>query len=306
MSAGTAITRMFGIRYPIIAAPMFLVSNPEMLIAVGEAGGMGAIPSLNCRTSEAFREAIRAVKAKTDAPYGVNLILMGNDRLEADLRICAEEKVPLIITSLGDPTLVAQAVHSYGGKVFCDVVGVRHARKAAKAGADALIAVASGAGGHAGGVSPFVLAPMLKADTGLPVVAAGAISHGAQMAAALALGADAAYVGTRFIASTESPVEQAFKQALVDAQPEDVEYTAEITGHPANFLRGSLEAFRKAEASGEDHEMKRWRDVWSAGHGVGLIQDIVGCGELVKRMAAEYEAARLGLPSFQGQPSGVA
>lgn len=296
--SGTAITRMFGIRCPIIGAPMFLVSSPEMLIAMGEAGAMGAMPSLNARSTEAFREAIRTIKAKTEAPFGVNLILMGNDRLEADLRVCAEEKVPLIITSLGDPTQVAQAVHGYGGKVFCDVVGVRHAQKAAKAGADALIAVASGAGGHAGGVSPFVLAPMLKAQSGLPVVAAGAIGHGAQVAAALALGADAAYVGTRFIASTEAPVPEAFKEALVAAQPEDIEYTPEITGHPANFLRGSLEAFRAAQASGQDHEMKRWRDVWSAGHGVGLIQEVASCRELVAQMMAQYEEAVANLPRF--------
>lgn len=297
--SGTAITRMLGIRYPIIAAPMFLVSNPEMLVEVGEAGAIAAMPALNARTSEGFREAVRAIKARTDAPFGVNLILLNNPRLEADLTICLEERVPLLITSLGNPSAVIQAAHAHGTRVFCDVVGLKHAEKAQAAGADAVIAVSSGAGGHAGGISPFVLVPYLRRALDIPVIAAGGIADGAGVAAALALGAEAAYLGTRFIASHEAPVDDGYKQALLAAVPEDIEYTPEVTGHPANFLRESLERFR---ASGREttSEAKAWRDVWSAGQTVGLVSEIKGCRQIVGDLVREYEAARQGMPVLPG------
>lgn len=295
----TTLTRMLGIRTPIIAAPMFLISNVEMTVAIGEAGGLGAVPALNWRSTDQFREAIREIKRRTNAPFGVNLILLNNDRLMADFQVCLEERVPLLITSLGNPTELIQHAHGQGTRVFCDVVNLRHAQKAQAAGADAVIAVSAGAGGHAGAISPFVLIPYLKSQLQVPVVAAGGISTGAGVAAALALGAEAAYLGTRFIASTESPAADAYKAMILKAQPEDIEYTPEVTGHPANFMKESLEHFRELQRQAET-EAKRWRDCWSAGHGVGLIHEIKPCGEIVADLMAEYEAVRTGLPSFEG------
>lgn len=302
----TAITRMLGIRYPILGAPMFLISNVEMVVALGEAGALGAFPALNLRTTNQFRETIRAIKERTRAPFGVNLILLGNDRLEADLAVCFEEEVPLIITSLGNPTQVIRAAHERGSKVFCDVTNLKHALKCQEAGADAVIAVASGAGGHAGTISPFVLVPHLQQHLTIPVVAAGGISDGRGIAAALALGASAAYIGTRFIATHESPAPDAYKQLLLESSAEDIEYTPEVSGHPANFLRSSLEAFRAAKDAEADAPMRpsAWKDVWSAGHGVSLLSEVAGCGELIQRMMAEYEATRTGLPSFAGEAVG--
>lgn len=296
----TAITRMLGIRYPLIGAPMFLISNVEMVVAIGEAGGMGAFPALNYRTSEQFRAAVREIKARTSAPLGVNLILLGNERLEADLAICFEEEVPVIITSLGNPAPVIRAAHARGIKVFCDVTNLKHALKCQAAGADAVVAVASGAGGHAGAISPFVLVPYLQRSLDIPVIAAGGISDGCGMAAALALGASAAYLGTRFIASTESPAPEAYKAMILEASPEDIEYTPEVSGHPANFLKSSLATLR-ANGEGADGKSLRpsaWKEVWSAGHGVGLIDEVKGCGEIVRTLMAEYEAIRAGLPRF--------
>lgn len=293
---GTRITRMLGIRYPIIAAPMFLISNPDMLVEVGEAGALGAMPALNARTTDAFREAVREVKRRTNAPFGVNLMLLGNDRLREDMQVCVEERVPLVITSLGNPTELIQVAHQHGIKVFCDVVNLKHASKAHAAGADALIAVASGAGGHAGPVSPFVLVPWLANALDIPVVAAGGIATGQGVASALALGADAAYLGTRFINSTESPAGEDFKRAIIEASPEDIEYTPEVTGHHANFIKHSLEGFRAAQQQGVD--VKRWRDVFSAGHSVGLIDAVKPCREIVAELVAEYESARRGLPAL--------
>lgn len=296
----TPVTRMLGIRYPLFGAPMFLISNVAMVVAISEAGGLGALPALNFRTTEAFAEAVRAIKSQTRAPFGVNLILLGNDRLEADLAVCLAERVPLIITSLGNPEPVIAEAHEHGLKVFCDVTNLKHAMKCQATGADAVIAVSSGAGGHAGPISPFVLVPYLQRHLSIPIVAAGGISDGRGVAAALALGASGAYLGTRFIASHESPASTAYKEMILGSVAEDVEYTPEVSGHPANFLRPSLEAFR-ANDEGPGSSPAAWRDVWSAGHGVSLIDELEGCGELVHRIMAEYEAIRTGLPSFSNQ-----
>lgn len=293
----TAITKMLGLRYPIVAAPMFLVSNVEMIVAVGEAGGIGTAPALNFRSTEAFREAVREIKRRTNAPFGINLILLNNPRLRDDLMVCLEERVPLLITSLGDPTPVIESAHARGIRVFCDVVNVRHAAKAKGAGADALVAVAAGAGGHAGGVTPFVLVPWLRREVGLPVVAAGGLADGATLAAALALGADAGYFGTRFIASAEAPVGDDFKTAICAASPEDIVYTPDVTGHPANFLKDSLERWRTADQTGQS-ELKRWKDVWSAGQTVGLIHRVQPCAEIVRDIMLEYHTARGAMPAF--------
>ena len=282
----TTITRMLGIRYPIVAAPMFLVSNRPLLEAVARAGGIGLIPPLNFRQHEDYRRFL--ADWPQGLPFGVNIILRHNPRLSEDLRATIEQRVPLVVTSLGDPTPVIEAVHDYGGKVWCDVVNLKHARKAATAGADALVAVASGAGGHAGSLSPFVLAPWLRRETGLPVLVAGGISTGAQMLAALALG-DGVYVGTRFIATEESGASEEYKQALVAATPDGVVYTPEVTGVSANFLRTSLERLGK-------EGVRPWKDVWSAGHGVAFIDDVPPVAELIKRLVGEYQRAKATLP----------
>jgi len=282
----TVITRMLGIRYPIVAAPMFLVSGARLLQAVAEAGAIGVIPSLNFRTHAGFREFLETFPP--GLPFGVNLILKDNPRLEEDLEAVAERRVPLVVTSLGDPTRVVEWVKAYGGVVWCDVVGLRHGRKAVEAGADALVAVAAGAGGHAGMVSPFVLGPWLREELGVPVLIAGGIATGRQLLAALALG-DAAYIGTRFIATLESEAPLEYKEALLRATPEDIQYTPEVTGVPANFLRESLERFRQGGG-------KAWKEVYSAGHGVAFIRDLPSAKEVVARLVAEYQEAKQSLP----------
>jgi nitronate monooxygenase len=184
----TDFTHLMGIRYPIVAAPMFLLSNPDMLVAMGEAGGIGAMPALNARSTEKFEDWVREIRERCDKPFGVNMIVLGNDRLDADMDVCARHKVPWIITSLGNPKDVIRRTHEYGGKVFCDVINLKHALKVKEAGADGLVTVSAGAGGHAGPIAMNVLVPWLKNKTGLPVIAAGSIGTGQQIASALALG----------------------------------------------------------------------------------------------------------------------
>ncbi len=280
----TAITRMLGIRYPIVVAPMFLVSTPALLRAVAEAGAIAVIPSLNFRTHRAFAAFLEAFP---ELPFGVNLILKDNPRLAEDLEAVVRRRVPLVVTSLGDPGPVVERVRAYGGRVFADVVGLRHAKKAAERGVDALVAVAAGAGGHAGRVSPFVLAPWLKEETGLPVLVAGGLATGRHLLAALALG-DAGYFGTRFIATPESAADEAYRRMLFEAGPEDVVYTDAVTGVPANFLAPSLERFRQGA--------KPWKEVYSAGHAVAFVRETIPAGALVHRIAEEYHRAKAGLP----------
>ncbi|CAM4202509.1 NAD(P)H-dependent flavin oxidoreductase [Corallococcus exiguus] len=284
----TAVTRMLGIRYPIIAAPMFLVSNAALLEAAGRAGAIGAVPSLNYRTAQAYRDFLNTFPK--DVPFGVNLILKWAERLEEDVAATVERKVPLVITSLGDPTPIVERVHAYGGKVWSDVISLRHAEKAVKAGVDALVAVGSGAGGHAGNLSPMVLGPWLKAELGVPVVLAGALSTGRHLAATLALGMDGAYVGTRFLATEEAGAAPDYKQALVDSGPEDLEYTKEVTGVHGNFIKSALERFRTGQG-------KAWKDTWSAGQGVAFVKDVLPAATVVERMVREYSEARAALPS---------
>ncbi len=286
----TEITKMLGIRYPIVQAPMFLVSTPQMMAEVGEAGAIGAMPSLNCRTAAEFREAVRETKRLTKAPFAINLVIKMSSRIKEDLEICLEEGVRLIITSLGDPTEIVRAAHAKGAFVFCDVIGLKHAKKVEAAGCDAIIAVGAGAGGHAGAITPYVLVPWLRDNCKVPVISSGAIAGGRGLAAALALGAGAAYVGTRFIATKESPAEQAYKEMIVNSGPEDIEYTKEVSGTMANFLKPSLAEFRAGRASGA------WKNVWSAGHNVGLIHDIPACREVVARMVKEYSEIREKMP----------
>ena len=292
------------LRLPAIVAPMFLISGPDLVVECCKAGLVGTFPALNQRSTEGFRAWLHEIRARLAdhpgaAPFGVNLIVhRSNPRLEADLRVCVEEKVPLVITSLGAvPELVA-GVHSYGGMVFHDVISLRHARKAAQAGVDGIVAVAAGAGGHAGTLSPFALVSEIRGIFGGAIALAGAINTGAHIAAAQMLGADLAYMGTRFIATQESLALPEQKRMILDAAAADILYTPRISGVNANFLRPSLVAAGLDPDNLPDHgkmdmegEAKAWRDVWSAGQGVGGITDLPDVATLAGRLAGEYRAA---------------
>ena len=273
--------RRLGVRYPIVAAPMLLISNPKLLQSVAESGAIAAIPSLNFRTHEEFREFLASFPA---LPFGVNLVLKANTRLEVDLAAVVERQVPLVITSLGDPAEVIAAVHNYGGQVWCDVATRRHGEKAATAGADLLVALGAGAGGHSGWLSPLVLGPWLKRELGLPFAVAGGLATGAQLLAVLALGAEAGYFGTRFIASIEAGVASDYQAALIRATPEDLEFTDEVSGIRGNFLKEGLERFRNEGAI-------PWKEVWSAGQGVAFIDSVLPVSKIIAQIIAEYEEA---------------
>lgn len=285
------VAELLGIDIPILAAPMFLVSYPDLVVAVSEAGGLGCFPALNYRTKGALHDGLNEIRSRTKKPIGVNLILHKehNPKWAEQLEVCLQHKVELIITSLGTPRTVIQEARSIGAKVFCDVTTLKHARIVAKAGADAVIAVSQGAGGHAGAISPFNLIPYLKDELDIPVIAAGGISNGKQMAAAMALGADAVYIGTRFIASIEAQADSEYKEMLVASAPEDIVYTAEISGIPANWLKASIERGRDLpKGSSLESDYKRWKDIWSAGHGVAQIKKIEPAAEILRQIYAEY------------------
>ena len=302
MKIETAITKMLNIDLPIIAAPMFLVSYPDLVAAVSEAGGIGTFPSLNYRTPEELKDGLAEIRAKTKKPIGVNIILYKdhNPNWSKQLEVCLDAKVELLITSLGSPRSVVKEAKSVGAKVFCDVTTLKHARIVAKSGADALIAVAQGAGGHAGAISPFSLIPYLKEEIGLPVLAAGSIGTGSQMAAALSLGADAVYIGTRFIASNEAATDNDYKQMLIDSQPEEIVYTDEISGIPANWLKKGVDRAKQVmEQSGNsfgESEYKKWKNIWSAGHGIAQIKNIKPAKDIVDELVNDYLNTIKGLP----------
>ena len=295
------------LRIPVVAAPMFLVSGPELVIECCRAGVLGTFPALNRRTTEALAgwlDGIRDALTPADAPFGVNLIVHPtNTRLEADLAVVVEHRVPVVITSLGAVPEVVEAVHAYGGLVFHDVTTLRHARKAAAAGVDGLILVAGGAGGHAGTLNPFALMAAVRPWFDGLVLLAGGLSTGADVLAARAMGADLAYLGTRFIATAEAGASDAYKAMLVEAGAGDVVYTPAVSSIPASFLRASLDAAGiDPDADGGpvdlDHltrpdaaQAKAWRDIWSAGQGVQAITDVPSVARLVDRLEAEYAAA---------------
>lgn len=295
---------------PVVAAPMFLISNPDLVISCCTQGIVGTFPALNQRTSEGFeawliqiKEALAAFEAqsgKKAAPFGVNLIVHPtNPRLEADLKLCIKHRVPLIITSLGAVSQVVDAIHSYGGLVFHDVIKKRHAQKAAEAGVDGLILVAAGAGGHGGTQNPMSLITEVKSFFNKTILLAGCISTGTDIASAMQMGADLAYMGTRFINTTESHAPDAYKDMIVDSGASDITYTAAISGVSANFLAKSLEAAgitaedlkkdTKIDFGKElDTEAKAWKTIWSAGQGVAGISDIIPVATLVSRLKSEF------------------
>ncbi|MCE9599176.1 MAG: nitronate monooxygenase, partial [Spirochaetia bacterium] len=285
---------MLGIDLPIIGAPMFLVSYPDLVVAVSEAGGIGCFPSLNYRSPEQLKDGIQEIRSRTKKPIGVNLILHKghNPNWQAQYDVLMQLKIELVITSLGTPRTIAKEIKASGAHLFCDVTTLKHAEIVAKSGADALIAVAAGAGGHAGAITPFSLFPYLKKETGLPVVASGAISTGKQMVASFALGAEAVYLGTRLIATPEAQAQDAYKTMLVESSPEDIVYTEKISGIPANWLKQSVDKAAHLLAGGEHgslDEYKRWKDIWSAGQGVAQIHEITPAREIVHSMVREYE-----------------
>jgi nitronate monooxygenase len=294
---------------------MFLVSGPRLITETCRSGVAAAFPALNQRSTEGFEQWVveikedlaAAEKSAPDAPiapFGVNLIVhRSNPRLQADLEVCIKHRVPLIITSLGAVAELVDAVHGYGGVVFHDVINVRHARKAAEAGVDGLITVCAGAGGHAGTMSPFALVPEIRRFFSGTIVLAGCISHGRHIAAARMMGADLAYMGTRFINTREARVSPEYKQMIVDSAAKDIVYTDAISGVYGNFLRASIEAAgldpdnlepKKGVDFGSElqppgeNDAKAWKTVWSAGQGVGSIDDIMPAAELCQRLKAEY------------------
>jgi len=294
------------LKLPVIAAPMFLVSGPDLVVAACQAGVVGSFPALNQRAAEGFDDWLTEIESRltpNDAPYGVNLIVHNtNPRLEADLKICEAHKVPIVITSLGAIADLVDRVHAYGGLVFHDVTTLRHAKKAVEAGVDGLILVCAGAGGHAGVLSPFAMVPEVRAFFDGTIILAGCISDGQGVAAAETMGADLAYLGTRFISVQESMAPAEYKAMLCDSAAADIVYTPAISGVPASFLRQSLVnagldpdnlPTKKDINMGEelDSESKAWKNIWSAGQGVGSISDVPTTAELVDRLTREYRGA---------------
>jgi nitronate monooxygenase len=318
------------LRLPVIGAPMFIVSTPQLVMAQCRSGIVGSFPALNARPAsqlddwlaeitEGLSAAAHANPALRVAPFAVNQIVhASNERLAHDVEVCVKYRVPIIITSLRPPAEVVAAVHSYGGLVFHDVINLRHAQKAVEQGVDGIIAVCAGAGGHAGLLSPFALVKQIREIFTGTIVLSGAMSTGADVLAALALGADLAYLGTRFIATTEANADAAYKQMLIDARAEDIVYTSLFSGVPGNYLRASVAqmgldpdklpeggkaAMNFAAATGSaapgGAERKPWKDIWSAGQSVSGIHSIETVADVVARMSDEYRNA---LARIHGAP----
>ncbi|UCV27147.1 NAD(P)H-dependent flavin oxidoreductase [Ferribacterium limneticum] len=299
---------------PVICAPMFIISNPDLVIAQCKSGVIGSFPALNARPKELLDEWLTRIKAElaadpNAAPFAVNQIIHpSNERLEHDMALCVKHEVPLIITSLSAPTAIVPHVHAYGGQVFHDVISVRHAEKALEAGVDGLILVCAGAGGHAGTLSPFALVGEIRKFYDGPIALSGSITNGQAILAAQAMGADFAYIGTRFIATHEAHAVDAYKQAIVDSAAKDVVYTPYFTGVHGNYLSKSIVAAgldpanlpvkdKSAMSFGGARDAKAWKDIWGAGQGVGTIDDVMPTVELVARLKQEYRAAKTALCS---------
>lgn len=305
-----------GLSLPAIGAPMFIASQPPLVLAQCLSGIVGSFPALNARPKERLGEWLSEISAtlaaaraaepgRKIAPYAVNLIVHpSNDRLEHDMAMCVEHRVPIVITSLRAPGEVVGAVHAYGGLVFHDVINVKHARKAVAEGVDGLILVCAGAGGHAGMLSPFALVPEVRAFWDGPLILAGAISRGEHVLAAQAIGADLAYIGTPFIATVEAAVSADYKQAVVDSTAADIIYSSHFTGVHGNYLRASIvrqgldpDRLERSEPGAlrfgsAETSAKAWRDIWSAGQGVGSVHAVEPAAQAIARMRQEYAAAR--------------
>ena len=304
------------ISIPVIGAPLFLISVPDLVIAQCKAGIIGSFPALNARPQHVLEEWIVRIKTelkeyqeqnpdKKVAPFAVNQICHGsNDRLQGDMEICVKHEVPVIITSLRPPLEVVEAAHSYGGLVFHDVINVRHAKKAADMGVDGLILVCAGAGGHAGALSPFALLREVKSWFDGTIILSGSIGDGYSVASALALGADFAYLGTRFIATQEANAESEYKQMLIESSANDIVYSNLFTGVLGNYLKPSIQnsgldpdnlptADKSAMnfGSGGNTDSKAWKDIWGSGQGIGLIEDAPTVEELVDRLKSEFTEA---------------
>lgn len=293
------------LRLPVVAAPMFLISGPDLVVETSNAGVVGSFPALNQRTSDGYRDWLDEIAGRLKpeaAPFGVNLVVhRSNPRLDADLAITIDRKVPLVITSLGLNRDLIAAVHAYGGLVFHDVTNLKFALKAAEAGVDGLIAVTYGAGGHAGLISPFAALQEIRQVFNGTLLLGGAISTGRQIAAARLMGADMVYMGTRFMATAESLAVERQRQMILDARAADIVYTPAVSGIPGNFLRASLAAAGKdpdnltppdaLNFGTQNSDVKAWRDLWAAGQGVGAIDDIPPVAELVARLDQDYRGA---------------
>ncbi len=309
---------------PVIGSPLFIVSNPDLVIAQCKAGIVGSFPALNARPAEVLEEWLTRITTELDAynaahpdkpaaPFAVNQIVhKSNDRLQHDVQMCVKFKVPLVITSLGAQVEVNEAIHSYGGMVLHDVINQKFAHKAIEKGADGLILVASGAGGHAGVQSPFALVQETREWFKGPIALSGSIATGEAVLAAEAMGADFGYIGSAFIATREANAAEGYKQAIVDANAQDIVYTNLFTGVHGNYLRPSIvnagldpdnlpesDPSKMQFGSGGSGKSKAWRDIWGCGQGIGAVKDVPGAGEFVARLITQYQAARarLGLAS---------
>ncbi|MBL8535932.1 MAG: nitronate monooxygenase [Hyphomonadaceae bacterium] len=305
------------LRLPVVGAPQFIIANPELVTAQCKAGIVGSFPALNARPQSLLDEWLTRIKdelaawdeAHPDtpaAPFAVNQIVhKTNERLQQDVESCVKHKVPIVITSLGARQDVNDAIHSYGGIVLHDIINVTFAKKALEKGADGLIAVCAGAGGHAGGLSPFALVQEIRAFFDGPLLLSGAIAHGRSILAAQALGADLAYIGSAFIATKEANAAEGYKQMIVDSAASDIVYTNLFTGVLGNYLRGSIvkagldpenlpvsDPSKMSFAGGEGSKAKAWKDIWGAGQGVGAVREVVSAGELVARFKREYDEAK--------------
>ena len=307
---------------PVIGSPLFIISNPDLLIEQCKAGVVGSMPALNARPAAQLDEWLTRITEalaahslahpdRPAAPYAINQIVhKSNDRLEQDMAVCARHKVPIVITSLGARTDVNDAVHGWGGIVLHDVIDNTYARKAIDKGADGLIAVAAGAGGHAGVKSPFALIQEIREWFDGPLVLSGAIATGGAVLAAQAMGADLAYIGSAFIATDEARAAPGYKQMVVDSTSDDIVYSSLFTGVSGNYLKGSILASGLDPDQLDSHDAthmdftraraKAWKDIWGSGQGIGAVKKVVPARELVRRLADEYAAARSRLMGISG------
>jgi nitronate monooxygenase len=302
------------LRIPVIGSPLFIISNPDLVIAQCKAGIVGSFPALNARPAEMLEEWLKRITGelaehdakhpdRKAAPFAVNQIVhRSNTRIDHDVEMCVKYRVPVVITSLGARPDVNEAIHSYGGIVLHDIINNLFARKAAERGADGLIAVAAGAGGHAGSLSPFALVQEIREWFDGPIALSGSIANGGAILAAQACGADLAYIGSAFIATAEANASEASKQMIVDSAADDIVYTDLITGVLGNYLKPSLEragldvdnlpTSDKSAMNFGSEKPKAWKDIWGSGQGIGAIKKVLPAAELIDRLAAEYAAAR--------------